>query len=100
MSADEAEFEQLVAQVIKDGREHIAYEQDVVWPRVMETLTPREMIKLREQMAARKKSAPTRPHPFTPPTPGALKTVGAAAAMVDRARDAMAGRGRSDTGRG
>jgi hemerythrin-like domain-containing protein len=98
MSADEPEFEKLVAQVIEDGREHIAYEQDVVWPIVRETLTPQEMIKLGEQMAAAKKSAPTRPHPHTPASPGVLKTVGAAAAVTDKARDAMTGRGRSDTG--
>ena len=100
MSADEPEFEKLVAQVIEDGREHIAYEQDVVWPRVRETVTPQEMLKLGEQMAAAKKSAPTRPHPHTPASPGALKTVGAAAAMTDKARDAMTGRGQPDTGRG
>jgi hemerythrin HHE cation binding domain-containing protein len=98
MSADEPEFEKLVAQVIEDGREHIAYEQDMVWPRLRETLTPQEMIKLGEQMAAAKKAAPTRPHPHTPPSPGALKTVGAAAAMVDKARDAMTGRGKPDSG--
>jgi hypothetical protein len=51
-------------------------------------------------MAAAKKSAPTRPHPHTPASPGVLKTVGAAAAVTDKARDAMTGRGRSDTGHG
>jgi hypothetical protein len=93
MSADHEEFEELVAKVIVDGRAHIAYEQDSVWPKVRETLPVQDMVKLGEQMAAAKRSAPTRPHPHTPPIPAALKTVGAAAAAMDRARDAATGRG-------
>ena len=40
-----------------------------------------------------KKTAPTRPHPHTPPSPGALKTAGPIAAAADKARDAVTGRG-------
>jgi DMSO reductase anchor subunit len=38
--------------------------------------------------------APTRPHPQTPSSPGLQRTVGMVAAMVDRARGALTGRGR------
>jgi Hemerythrin HHE cation binding domain len=99
LSADEPEFERLVAQVIADGRAHIAYEQDEVWPKLRETATVQDMRKLGEQMAAAKKSAPTRPHPHTPASPGVLKTVGVAAAAMDKARDAATGRDAADTTR-
>ena len=46
-----------------------------------------------DQLALRKKSAPTRPHPHTPPSPGALKTAGPAVAAADKARDRVTGRG-------
>ena len=48
---------------------------------------------LRTQIAEGKKTAPTRPHPHTPPSPGALKAAGPVAAATDRARDAVTGRG-------
>jgi hypothetical protein len=38
------------------------------------------------------KTAPTRPHPKTPPSPGTLKAAGPVAAATDKARDAMTGR--------
>jgi hypothetical protein len=45
------------------------------------------------QIAEGKKTAPTRPHPHTPPSPGALKAAGPVAAAADKLRDKMAGRG-------
>jgi hypothetical protein len=45
------------------------------------------------QIAGGKKTAPIRPHPHTPPSPGALKAAGPIAAAADRARDAVTGRG-------
>jgi hypothetical protein len=50
-------------------------------------------VELGEKIAGGKKSAPTRPHPHTPPSPGALKTAGPVAAAADKARDAVTGRG-------
>ena len=96
LSGDEPEFERLTAQIIVDGRAHIEYEQEKVWPIVRETLPVQDMLKLGEQMAAAKKSAPTRPHPHTPAAPGVQKIVGAAAAAMDKARDAATGRAKSD----
>jgi hemerythrin-like domain-containing protein len=95
-SPDEPEFEQLISKVIEDGRAHIAYEQDTVWPVVRDSLSQKDLDELGEKMAKAKKAAPTRPHPHTPPSPGVLKTVGAAAAAVDKVRDAATGRGSED----
>jgi hypothetical protein len=45
------------------------------------------------EIAEGKKTAPTRPHPRTPPSRAALKVAGPIAAAADRARDAVTGRG-------
>ena len=39
-----------------------------------------------------KNTAPTRPHPHTPASPGLLKAAGPAVAAADRLRDAATGR--------
>lgn len=93
LEASEPEFELLLAEFIRAGRAHIAYEENQVWPALREALTPQEAEELGAQIAGAKKTAPTRPHPHTPAKPGVLKTAGPAAAAADRARDAMTGRG-------
>jgi hemerythrin superfamily protein len=91
--AGDPEFEQLLGQFIKDGREHIGYEEDEVWPSLRSVLSRDEAQQLGEKLEQAKKTAPTRPHPHTPPSPGALKGAGPAAAAADRLRDAATGRG-------
>jgi hypothetical protein len=54
-----------------------------------------EAADLGDSLEQAKKTAPTRPHPHTPASPGVLKTAGPAAAAADRARDAATGRGRA-----
>ena len=91
-SVDDPEIELLIDKIIVDGREHIAYEQDKVWPEVRNALSAADLDELGQRLAEAKKSAPTRPHPHTPGSPAVQKTVGPAAAMVDRARDKATGR--------
>lgn len=88
------ELTTLVADFIKDGRAHIAYEQEQVWPKLQQSLDADALDELGEKIAKAKNTAPTRPHPHTPPKPGVLKTAGAGASLVDRARDAITGRGK------
>jgi hemerythrin-like domain-containing protein len=87
------EFEQLLAEFIRAGREHIDYEESRVWPGLRMALTGEQADELGGKLEAGKKTAPTRPHPHTPPSPGALKTTGPVAAAADKARDAMTNRG-------
>ena len=94
LNADQPEFEELVYQFINAGREHIAYEEAEVWPLLRGTLTEEEAASIGDKIAAGKKTAPTRPHPNTPPSPGVLKGAGPAVAAADRLRDAASGRGR------
>ncbi|HWG00989.1 MAG TPA: hemerythrin domain-containing protein [Trebonia sp.] len=91
--ASDAEFERLLATFIRAGREHIQFEEEMVWPRAREALTAELATEIGTQIAEGKETAPTRPHPRTPASPGVLKTAGPAAAVADKARDAATGRG-------
>jgi hemerythrin superfamily protein len=93
LDADQPEFEQLLSEFIKAGREHIAFEESQVWPALRPVLTEQEALELGSKLEQGKKTAPTRPHPHTPAKPGVLKAAGPAAAAADRARDAASGRG-------
>ena len=91
--ADDPEFEKLLGQFITAGREHIAFEEARVWPGLRSALTSTEAEDLGEKLEQAKKTAPTRPHPGTPPSPGVLKSIGPVVAVADKARDAVIGRG-------
>ncbi|UXA07365.1 hemerythrin domain-containing protein [Mycobacterium sp. SMC-2] len=86
------DYHEALQEFVRAGREHIAYEQDVVWPQVELAISREELEKIGEKLEQAKKIAPTRPHPGTPPNPAVLKTVGMGAAVVDHVRDAFTGR--------
>jgi hemerythrin-like domain-containing protein len=86
------DYQEALKEFVKAGREHIAYEQDVVWPAFEAAISREDSVKLGEKLEAAKKIAPTRPHPDTPPNPAVLKTMGMVAATVDHVRDAATGR--------
>jgi hemerythrin-like domain-containing protein len=93
LEASDPQFEELVVTFIQAGREHISYEETAVWPLLRESLSAKEASELGDKVAEAKKTAPTRPHPHTPPSPSVLKSAGPAVAAADRARDAVSGRG-------
>ncbi|OBI90041.1 hemerythrin domain-containing protein [Mycobacterium asiaticum] len=86
------DYHEALQEFIALGREHIAYEQDVVWPQVENALSRDELEKIGSKLEAAKKMAPTRPHPNTPPNSTVLKTMGMGAAVMDHVRDAVTGR--------
>jgi hemerythrin-like domain-containing protein len=88
----EPEYQQALQEFVRAGREHIAYEQDIVWPLFEAAVSRQELETLGERLEAAKRIAPTRPHPDTPPTPAVLKTMGMATAVLDHVRDAASGR--------
>lgn len=92
--ASDAEFESLLAEFITAGRDHIAYEEEQVWPVLRASLSDDEASELGSKIEQAKKTAPTRPHPRAPSSPGAQKSTGPAVAAADKARDAVSGRGR------
>lgn len=93
-SAGDEGFESLLTDFAKAGRAHIAYEQETVWPTLRAVLSEQEAVEMGEKIEKAKKLAPTRPHPDTPAKPGVLKTAGAGVGLLDRARDALHGRGK------
>lgn len=86
------EYHEALAEFVKAGREHILYEQDVVWPVFEAAVSLQEREKIGEKLEVAKKVAPTRPHPDTPPNSLVQKTMGLGAATVDHVRDAVSGR--------
>jgi len=86
------DYHHALQEFVKAAREHILYEQDVVWPVFERAVGREDREKIGEKMETAKKVAPTRPHPDTPPNPMVQKTVGTGAAIVDRVRDAVTGR--------
>jgi Hemerythrin HHE cation binding domain len=93
LDARDAEFEELLGTFTGAAREHIQFEETTVWPGLRTALNTERAAELGIQIAEGKKTAPTRPHPHTPPSPAALKAVGSVAALADKARDALTGRG-------
>ena len=92
-SPGDPDYHEALREFVKAGREHIAYEQDVVWPRLAEALTRVELDRLGARLETAKKVAPTRPHPLTPPIGIVQKTIGLGVAVTDHVRDAVTGRG-------
>jgi hemerythrin-like domain-containing protein len=86
------DYQQALQEFVKAGREHIMYEQDVVWPKFEAAVSRDDLDKLGEKLEAAKKVAPTRPHPDTPPNATVQKTMGTVAAVADHLRDAATGR--------
>jgi hemerythrin superfamily protein len=91
---EDRRFEELIVTFAKAGRAHIAFEEEQVWPKLRQALSPSEQAELGNKIGSAKDSGPTRPHPYAPDSPGALKTAGVATALADKARDAATGRGR------
>jgi hemerythrin-like domain-containing protein len=92
LGPEDDEFEARLSEFIAAGRAHIAFEETTVWPSLRDNLTASEADDLGRKLEAGKETAPTRPHPKTPASPGVLKTAGPAVAAVDRLRDAATGR--------
>jgi hemerythrin-like domain-containing protein len=63
------EFDALLTKLIPAAREHIAYEEERVWPVLRQTLTLADAEQLGFKLIDAKKLAPTRPLPATPRAP-------------------------------
>jgi hemerythrin-like domain-containing protein len=96
LNTRDAEFDRLLAEYIPAARQHIAFEERQVWPSLRQALSSAEAQDLGAKIQAAEDKGPTRPHPRTPPSPGVLKTAGPAVAVIDKLRDAIGGRGRTN----
>lgn len=96
LDADSPDFDDEVAELIKEIRHHIEDEEGEMFKHMRETIDRDDLLKLGKAVEAFKKVAPTRPHPNVPNTAAARTAAGPAASLIDRMRDLATGRGSSD----
>lgn len=87
-------FEEMLTEYASAARAHIGFEEAHAWPMLRAAISADRSAELGDKITAAKKTAPTRPHPATPPKEGVQKTAGPLAAAADRLRDALTGRGK------
>ncbi|MDB1086601.1 hemerythrin domain-containing protein [Streptomyces sp. ACA25] len=92
--ADDPVFDDLIGRLMTEIRAHIEDEEAHLFPQLRAALSPERLEELGEQVRTAKKLAPTRPHPSAPDTPPGNKLLAPGAGLVDRARDALSGRGK------
>jgi len=95
LQPDDEGFEERLVAFTAAARAHITYEEAHAWPLLRASISADEAQSLGDQITRAKKLAPTRPHPHVPAQPGAVKAVGPVAAVADRLRDAVTGRGKT-----
>lgn len=96
MSLDNLDFEGEFRTLVTNVTEHVNEEESEFFPLLQQHLDDEALLTLGTNLAAAKMLAPTRPHPNAPNTPPFNALVGVPAALVDRARDAITGRGDAD----
>jgi hemerythrin superfamily protein len=97
MDADDPGFDDAVAELIREIRHHVEHEEGRMFRELRAALTREELVDLAEKVEAVKKFAPTRPHPMTPNEAGVRLAVGPVASLLDHLRDAVSGRGKSES---
>jgi hemerythrin superfamily protein len=93
MSPEDSGYDDRVRQLMEDVTHHAKEEERDMLPTLRKALTKKELDQLGNAMTMAKKGAPTRPHPKAPNNSPANVAAGTVAAVVDRARDAVSGRG-------
>lgn len=93
LDPDDAETGTVLRQLITDVRHHVDEEEGPggLFEKLRGTVPADRLVEMGEQLEAARKIAPTHPHPNTPSTPPGNIVGGAAAALVDKARDALRG---------
>lgn len=89
---EDATFDQLVGELIKEIRHHIEDEEGDLLPKLRAACDAEELDELSQKFQSAKKTAPTRPHPSAPDTPPGNKILGPGVGLIDRMRDALSGR--------
>ena len=92
MSADDPQFGVLMQQLMADIKEHVAEEENDVFPQFRTKVDPEELQKLGDTVQKLKKIVPTHPHPMAPDHPPFNALLGPGAGLVDRLRDLLTGR--------
>ena len=93
LAPDAENYDAKVTVLIESVRHHVKEEEREVFPKVRKAFSRSALEDLGEALTAAKKVAPTRPHPRSPSTPPGNLVAGTVAGVVDRAKDAVLGRG-------
>ncbi len=75
--------------LIGNVRHHVDEEETELFPKLRASITTAELQEMGGKLSAAKKLAPTHPHPNAPNTPPGNLVGGVAAAVMDKARDAL-----------
>ncbi|QGN32856.1 hemerythrin domain-containing protein [Microlunatus sp. Gsoil 973] len=87
---DSADFEKQFAELKTSVDEHAENEEHEEFPAVLEHCDADQRARMGRRIEAVEKVAPTRPHPTAAGKPAMQWTVGPFAALIDKARDAVA----------
>ncbi|HEV2888731.1 MAG TPA: hemerythrin domain-containing protein [Jatrophihabitans sp.] len=93
LRAEDPGFEVELQTLMTEIREHVAEEENEMFPHMRTIFSQEELVKIGQQVEAVKKIAPTRPHPSAPDKPPGNLMVGPVAGLFDRLRDALTHRG-------
>jgi len=83
------ERDQHLVRLMGDVRHHVEEEETELFPKLAASIGSTELREMGGKLAAAKKMAPTHPHPNAPNTPPGNLVGGVAAAVMDKARDAL-----------
>ena len=92
VSADDAEFTQLLEELENVLRDHVQDEEVQQFPGLRAQVPREELVEMAQKVEAAKKVAPTRAHPLAPNNPVFHKLVGPGVGLVDRLRDRLTNR--------
>jgi hemerythrin superfamily protein len=91
---EDDKFDALMRKIRDEVRHHVKEEEarEGILGQLRKHASRDELMEMANMTRAAKKAAPTRPHPKAPSTPPGNIIIGAAAAIVDKARDTLTGR--------
>jgi hypothetical protein len=97
MKADDPQFDSAIAELIQEIRHHVQEEEGRMFTELRASFSRDELVKMAAKVEGVKTLAPTRAHPMTPNTPGIRAVAGPVASLLDHLRDAVSGRGKSQS---
>jgi hypothetical protein len=90
ISAGSLEFDETVHTIAGQFRTHLSYEQNQIWPRLVDELSAAEADELETRWHAARRVAPSRPLPHLPADPRVLAVVSRLTSALGRARSSAA----------
>ncbi|GAC1540092.1 MAG: hypothetical protein NVS3B10_04770 [Polyangiales bacterium] len=98
MTPSDERYDAKVTVLTEAVRHHVKEEEQELFPEVRKKMDAKMLNALGAVMEKAKKVVPTRPHPRAPDSPPGNLLAGIGAALVDKARDALSGKGRKSNG--